>query len=98
MRKRRARRALVNVCLGLCLGGMLALAGCGQKGPLFLPGHSKDTPWPLPPSAAAPPPADGAPGADADAKGKTDASNPAPANDAPGAAGASSAPAPTERP
>ncbi len=23
------------------------LAACGQKGPLFLPGHSKDTPWPL---------------------------------------------------
>lgn len=27
---------------------LLALGGCGQKGPLYVPGHSKDTPWPFP--------------------------------------------------
>ncbi len=26
------------------------LAGCGQKGPLYLPGRSRDTPWPPPPA------------------------------------------------
>ena len=23
------------------------LAACGQKGPLWVPGHAKDTPWPI---------------------------------------------------
>ncbi|HXY22207.1 MAG TPA: lipoprotein [Burkholderiaceae bacterium] len=26
---------------------LLLLTACGQKGPLYLPGHSKDTPWPV---------------------------------------------------
>jgi len=34
----------------LPLLALLLLAACGQKGPLVLPGHSKDTPWPVRPS------------------------------------------------
>jgi len=30
---------------------LLVLTGCGQKGPLQLPGYGKDTPWPVPPKA-----------------------------------------------
>jgi len=40
---------------------ILGLGACGQKGPLQIPGQSKDTPWPvrLPPGPApAAPPAD----------------------------------------
>jgi len=63
----------------------LLLVACGQKGPLYLPGHSKDTPWPVPtnppapsaapgPAAAAPSTAEGAASAPAPAPdGKTDA-------------------------
>ncbi len=36
---------------------LAALAACGQKGPLYLPGHSKDTPWPTRTSEARPQPA-----------------------------------------
>jgi len=44
---------------------LLLLVACGQKGPLQLPGQSKDTPWPFRPSAPASPPgaAKDAPGA-----------------------------------
>jgi predicted small lipoprotein YifL len=36
--------------------GTLLLAGCGQKGPLFLPGAGKES---VPPASAPPPAADG---------------------------------------
>jgi predicted small lipoprotein YifL len=54
---------------GRALTGLLAallLGACGQKGPLWVPGHSKNTPWPMKPAASgadpgapapAPPPA-----------------------------------------
>jgi predicted small lipoprotein YifL len=45
---------------GLLLGPVL-LAGCGQKGPLWMPGHSKDTPWPMGRPATSPTPATTAP-------------------------------------
>lgn len=78
MRKIRARRALAMA--GLCLGA--ALAGCGQKGPLYLPGHSKDTPWPLPPSPAPPQPAtSGGAAAPAEGAGKAAAAAGDPAAD-----------------
>ncbi|HYB51968.1 MAG TPA: lipoprotein [Burkholderiaceae bacterium] len=48
---------------------LLLLAACGQKGPLVLPGHSKDTPWPLPPN----PPAGSAAAAPAGAGGASQA-------------------------
>jgi len=32
------------------LMGALLLAGCGQKGPLWVPGHAKNTPWPMKPA------------------------------------------------
>ena len=36
------------------IGLAAALAGCGQKGPLFLPGQPRNAPWPAPaPSPAA---------------------------------------------
>ena len=37
------------------------LVGCGQKGPLWVPGHAKNTPWPMKPAGddtATPAPAD----------------------------------------
>lgn len=61
------------------LPGLLAvtllLGACGQKGPLYLPGHSKDTPWPLRQDSPKP-----AAGANAPAGGSTnakDSGNPA---------------------
>ena len=89
-----ARRARAISILGL--GAALALAACGQKGPLYLPGHSKDTPWPLRSEApaaggAAPPAAPGsAPAPKADTPPAADPAAPA----APGAADGSSAAAP----
>jgi predicted small lipoprotein YifL len=67
------------------------LAACGQKGPLFLPGHSKDTPWPLreekpPASATVNAPAAG----NASAAGNAPAAAPAAASQ--GNAGGGSAP------
>ena len=61
VRGRRMTGALV-----LALGAGL-LAGCGQKGPLWISGHGKDTPWPMKPAGSDPPspasPGDGASGA-----------------------------------
>jgi predicted small lipoprotein YifL len=62
------------------------LDACGQKGPLVLPGHAKDTPWPLPPSAA------GTPAAPVTAP--TPVAVPAPADTQPAGAGNGAAPAP----
>lgn len=56
---------------------LLLLTACGQKGPLYLPGHSKDTPWPVRTN----PPATGAAagqGGAAPAGGSTGAVVPAP--------------------
>jgi predicted small lipoprotein YifL len=52
------------------------LAGCGQKGPLWVPGYPKNTPWPMKPagsgdSAPAPVPAKPAPPATPDESGST---------------------------
>jgi len=33
---------------------MLLLGACGQKGPLYIEGHSKDTPWPMKPAGDGP--------------------------------------------
>lgn len=33
----------------------LAVAACGQKGPLYLPGYPKAATWPYPPKPPAPP-------------------------------------------
>jgi hypothetical protein len=49
---RRARILLSSLVIPLAL----PLAGCGQKGPLFIPGVPKDSTWPYPPSPPAPPP------------------------------------------
>ncbi len=35
------------------LVALMLLAACGQKGPLMVPGHSKDTPWPMRTGSAA---------------------------------------------
>jgi len=45
------------------LAALLLLSACGQKGPLYLPGHGKDTPWPVRsnPSAAGTAAGEGAP-------------------------------------
>ena len=40
-------RRLVAALLSAAL-----LAGCGQKGPLWVPGHAKNTPWPMKPAGA----------------------------------------------
>ncbi|HXY22642.1 MAG TPA: lipoprotein [Burkholderiaceae bacterium] len=57
----RANRHWMPLIVALAL-----LTACGQKGPLFLPGHSKDTPWPVrtnpPAPGAAPGPGAAAPG------------------------------------
>lgn len=46
------RRAGATVALRLALLTALLLAGCGQKGPLWVPGHAKNTPWPMTPAGA----------------------------------------------
>jgi predicted small lipoprotein YifL len=43
----------IAVLLAAALAG-----GCGQKGPLWVPGHAKNTPWPMKPAGTA---ADAAP-------------------------------------
>lgn len=43
-----SRAALARGLLPLALA-LLVLTGCGQKGPLQLPGYGKDTPWPVRP-------------------------------------------------
>jgi len=55
MVKNRSARRLGDGRSTNALAALLAavlLAGCGQKGPLWVPGHSKNTPWPMKPSAA----------------------------------------------
>jgi len=48
---------LIRVALILVATSLAALAGCGQKAPLYVPGVSKDAPWPYPdPPRKAPPP------------------------------------------
>jgi predicted small lipoprotein YifL len=43
--------------------GCALLAACGQKGPLWVPGHPKDTPWPImAPAKAGNPPVPADPG------------------------------------
>ncbi len=39
-----------------------ALAACGQKGPLYLPGYPKGATWPYPPKPPAQPPEPRTPG------------------------------------
>ncbi len=56
-RNRGCRRAggRVLALAGAVAAGALLLGACGQKGPLWVPGHGKDTPWPIaPPPAPAP--------------------------------------------
>lgn len=36
-----------NQRCAILIAALLLLTACGQKGPLYLPGHSKDTPWPV---------------------------------------------------
>ncbi len=52
----RGRGLLRGACgLGLCAALVLLLAGCGQKGPLYLPGQPKQgSAQPAPGAAAAP--------------------------------------------
>ena len=52
-----AKRASRPICRAALLVPVLLglLAACGQKGPLVLPGHGKDTAWPVRPDS---PPAD----------------------------------------
>lgn len=63
------------------------LAACGQKGPLWVPGHSKDTPWPMKPAddtgALRKAPADTAPAAPTPAPSPAPAAAPDPARGAP---------------
>jgi predicted small lipoprotein YifL len=40
----------------MILVSALALAGCGIKGPLYVPGVPKDAPWPYPSPPPAPQP------------------------------------------
>jgi len=49
---------------GVCALGAMGMAGCGQKGPLFVPGVPLEAPWPYPPTA-------GQQGPPADAKAQT---------------------------
>ncbi len=73
---------------------VVALAACGQKGPLYLPGHSKDTPWPVPPPLPATlrAPADPASGSAADTPANAaGGSTPTPASPAGSAAAANGA-------
>jgi predicted small lipoprotein YifL len=44
-------RRLVAALIAMIV--VCAAAACGQKGPLYLPGRSKDAPWPAPPSSPA---------------------------------------------
>jgi predicted small lipoprotein YifL len=47
-RGRRPRDHRRNWPRAIILPALLAaITACGQKGPLVLPGHSKDTPWPV---------------------------------------------------
>ncbi|HEX7156763.1 MAG TPA: lipoprotein [Burkholderiaceae bacterium] len=48
MRLRFLATALAAAMIVVC-----AAAACGQKGPLYLPGRSKDAPWPAPPGSPA---------------------------------------------
>lgn len=43
--------------LGTALASAALLAGCGQKGPLYIPGIPREAPWPYPdPPKRQPPP------------------------------------------
>jgi predicted small lipoprotein YifL len=46
--------ARICACAAILAVGLLA--ACGQKGPLQLPGHGKDTPWPVRTGTPAPGP------------------------------------------
>jgi predicted small lipoprotein YifL len=68
--------------------GCALLAGCGQKGPLWVPGHSKDTPWPImTPAKTGTPAVPAGPGA-ANGEAPPDKNSPAPAGTAPVSPGA----------
>jgi predicted small lipoprotein YifL len=43
---------VVRRTTAIVLSGALLLAGCGQKGPLVLPGYPKEATWPYPPRPA----------------------------------------------
>lgn len=45
-----ARRSRMHaIVVTAAAAAALLLAGCGQKGPLFLPGYPKEAQWPYPP-------------------------------------------------
>ena len=50
---RKAPIRLAGVAVPLLLAALL-LAACGQKGPLYVEGHGKDTPWPMKPAGDSP--------------------------------------------
>ncbi len=72
-RQARARRGNRAVRIAALLAAAL-VAGCGQKGPLWVPGHAKNTPWPMSPAGTD----TAAPAATAPAKPAGDAKSPAP--------------------
>lgn len=46
-----------SLILGIALASAALLAGCGQKGPLYIPGIPREAPWPYPdPPKRQPPP------------------------------------------
>ncbi len=52
------KAAAIVVAASVAMSVAATLASCGQKGPLYVPGIPKGTPWPYPdpPKKAAPPP------------------------------------------
>jgi len=54
MKMNHAARTIAAACktAAILVPALTFLVACGQKGPLYLPGHSKDTPWPVRPDGA----------------------------------------------
>ncbi len=48
----KVNHAARTIAAAILVPALIVLVACGQKGPLYLPGHSKDTPWPVRPDAA----------------------------------------------
>jgi len=76
-------RAFLRAAVGGVLAATLALAGCGQKGPLYLPekpGAVVTAPATAPPAPPPPPTAPGQPPQPSPAPGPQDTAEPPPAD------------------
>jgi|GEM_PF-2423024 predicted small lipoprotein YifL len=96
MKMNHAARTIAAACkaAAILVPALTFLVACGQKGPLYLPGHSKDTPWPVrPDGASANPSAAGNPSPAGDTGGGTAASGASDSGTANGSKSGDSTPA-----